>query len=126
MKRKIVWIAIILIGTACLLFIYKSMGVSTSSTMEINKERMSEKLTSARYGEGELDSLVITLSTLDVKEIEEVTIVEQDETGAELTIKDRTGAAYCLSMGMDGYLNLVRKDDLNGEVLYFRGGHAPF
>ena len=58
-----------------------------------------------------------TLVSLGVGPLESAELVS-DNNGVVLQVQDNKGNTYYLGYGSFGYLELVRKDALDGEIIY--------
>lgn len=71
---------------------------------------------------GKLDSdsaegTVYTLTELGISQLEKVKKIPC-KTGVALQVTDSTGNTYYLGYGELGYLEVIRKDSMDGELLY--------
>ncbi len=58
-----------------------------------------------------------TLVSLGVGTLQSAELVSND-TGVVLQVQDDKGDTYYLGYGAFGYLEIVRKDSLDGEIIY--------
>ena len=60
---------------------------------------------------------VETLTSLGVGPLKSAELVSEDN-GVILKVQDENNATYYLGYGSFGYLELVRKDAMDGEIIY--------
>lgn len=92
--------------------------ITDNAVVETDREHIVELIKDAgNLNQDSAQGAVETLYHVGAERVETVELVSENH-GVTLKVTDMDGEVYYLGFGGSGYLEIIRKDSENGEILY--------